>query len=140
MTNNTYFCFIDEKKLTEIEWNKIHAEEVANHDYDMYGYYHCDSYTAYSESFDRCMAEQVERRGWLREWYVKLMKKPFTDKWAEEISDFSDSYKGVYGRRPEFYDAMLSKKGLTRKDISDAWKRLDEAYEANSTIARVKGV
>jgi len=123
---NSTFCFIDETKLTEEEWNKVHAEEVADHDFFPYGYFHCFSYVAYSASFDRCMEMQIRNRDSLREWYVKLMKKPFSDKWAEEISDFSDSFKSCYGRRPHFIDSMLAKKGVTRKDLHDAWDRNSE--------------
>ena len=140
MAYNEYTCFINEKKLTEEEWNKVHAKEVAESGlyYDEgFGYWHCFSYIAYSASFDRCMVIRIEERGWLREHYVKLMKAPFSDEWAEEISDFSDSFKSVYGYRPRFIDDMLLAKGKTRKDLHEAWERLEEAYIKNSTTTLV---
>ena len=92
---NSTFCFIDETKLTEEEWNKVHAEEVADHDFFPYGYFHCFSYVAYSASFDRCMAHQIKTRDELRDWYKRLTKRTYTPDFHEVWSDFSDIFKGA---------------------------------------------
>ena len=63
---NTYYCYIDEKKLTEAEWEKAHAFEVENDMDDEDGYWHCDTYELYCKAFDECMADQIERRDYLR--------------------------------------------------------------------------
>ena len=109
---NAYFCFINDTKLTETEWNAVHAKEVADKMFDEFGYWHCNSYVAYSASFDRCMAEQIERRESLRNWYRKLREMPFDAKWDESYSDFSDCFKSCFGRRPHFRGDLLKAKGL----------------------------
>ena len=110
---NAYFCFIDEIKLTEIEWNAIHAFEVANKLFDNYGYHHCNSYIAYSASFDRCMATQIANRELARKEYIWLKKNPFSAEWDERYAEFSDSFKSIYGRRPHFRANLLEEKGLS---------------------------
>ena len=54
------------------------------------------------------------------------MKMPFSDKWADIYGDFAEDFKACYGRSPWFSDKMLSAKGITRKDLREAWKRIDE--------------
>ena len=126
MKRNDYYCYVDEKKMTEAEWNAQHTKEVENDMCDYYGYWHCDTYELYSKAFDKCMASQIKNRDSLRNWYVELMKAPFNDAWAHALSDFSDSFKGCYGYRPTFFDAMLSKKGVTWDDVHKAWDREED--------------
>lgn len=112
MKFNDYFCTINETKLTETEWNEVHAKEVENEMFDECGYWHCNSYTSYSASFDRCMKEQIERRDYLRREYVRLKKAPFNAEWDEDYSMFSDDFKTCYGYRPRFRGDLLTAKGL----------------------------
>ena len=112
MKFNSYFCHINETKLTEAEWNEVHAKEVADKMFDMYGYWHCNSYVSYSASFDRCMKEQIERRDYLRRVYVTLKKTPNNALWDERYSLFSDDFKTCYGYRPNFRGNLLMEKGL----------------------------
>ena len=127
---NETFCFIDETKLTESEWEKVHAEEVADGDFFPYGYFHCYSYVAYSASFDRCMERQIRNRDSLRNWYKRMVKKPYSPEFVQEWSDFSDSFKSVYGYRPKFLKTVLAHKGVTietyRADMDkeiEAWMK-----------------
>lgn len=124
-----YFCYVNEEKLNEAEWNEAHKHDV-EHGFEYYGeYWHCNSYADYSKEFDDCMAAQIRNRDNLRKWYVRLMKAPFSDEWADEISSFNECYKDCYGVSPHFFDAMLAAKGATRQDVYDAWDRERERWE-----------
>lgn len=128
---NSTFCFIDETKLTEEEWNKVHAEEVADHDFFPYGYFHCFSYVAYSASFDRCMAHQIKTRDELRDWYKRLTKRTYTPDFHEVWSDFSDIFKGVYGYRPKFLETVLNHMGVSMETYRADMDKAVQEYWAS---------
>ena len=131
MTANTYYCFIDETKMTEAEWNEIHDKEVENRMFDEWGYWHCNTYEAYSTSFDECMAAQIKTRDSLRDWYRRMAKTPYTTEFIEEWSNFSDCFKGVYGYRPKFLADLLARKGTTIEVYRADMNKEVEAYMAS---------
>lgn len=123
---NSYYCFVDEKKLTKAEWEIAHKRDVEEAFVDEFGYWHCDTFENYSKAFDEHMAHQIEKRDYLRKWYVDLMKTPFSDKWARDIGDFNETFKECYGRSPWFWKDMLTKKGISIEDIHNAWDRMED--------------
>lgn len=131
MNTNETFCFIDETKMTETEWEEAHADEVAYHRPEIFGYFYCDSYAAYSASFDRCMEMQIRNRESLRNWYRKMVKTPYTPEFVQECSDFSDSFKSVFGYRPKFLETVLAHKGTTVATYRADMDKAIEAWEAS---------
>ena len=117
------YIYVNEEKLTEAEWNEVHANDVDGDYCDNGEYWHMNSYAEYSKDFDEQMASQVKTRDWLRKEYVRLMKAPFNDDWALAISDFNEAFKDCYGRSSWFFKDMLNAKGVTYKDVTDAWDR-----------------
>lgn len=114
------YTYVNDKMLTKTEWSKKHIIDIEFFDGKelVYG----ETYADYVKEFKVQMASQVKTRDWLRKEYLRLMKAPYNAKWAEDISEFLESFKDCFGVHAWFYRDMLAKKGITHNTVRATWK------------------
>ncbi len=111
------YAFLGERKLTKEEWAEHKKHDRTN--------FYCDTYEDFSADFDALQESHKAKRRILRAWYVDLCNAPLNEDWVDDYAEFSDSYKDIYGERPELLGKILSHMGKTEEDYRNIRRAME---------------